>query len=37
MRGYSLILRQGGHNFLTWNHEMTQALQWLSARQVAGR
>ena len=27
MRGYSLILGQGGHNFRTWGHELTQALK----------
>lgn len=36
MRGYSLIFGEGGHNFYTWGRELTQALQWLSARQVPG-
>ena|SRR5450755_47037 len=29
MRGYSLILAQGGHNFGTWQRELPQALTWL--------
>jgi enterochelin esterase-like enzyme len=32
MRGYSLILRQGGHNYFTWRRELPQSLTWLSAR-----
>jgi len=32
MRGYSLILRQGGHNYFTWRRELPQSLSWLSAR-----
>jgi enterochelin esterase-like enzyme len=32
MRGYSLILRQGGHNYFTWRRELPQSLLWLSAR-----
>jgi hypothetical protein len=30
MRGYSLIVRQGGHNFRTWARELPQSLEWLS-------
>jgi S-formylglutathione hydrolase FrmB len=30
MRGYSLILPQGGHNFRTWGRELPQSLLWLS-------
>lgn len=30
MRGYSLILPQGGHNFRTWSRELPQSLLWLS-------
>ncbi len=36
MRGYSLILGEGGHNFRTWGQELAQVLRWLSARQRAG-
>jgi S-formylglutathione hydrolase FrmB len=36
MRGYSLVLGEGGHNFRTWGQELTLALEWLSARQVPG-
>jgi enterochelin esterase-like enzyme len=32
MRGYSLILPQGGHNFRTWHRELPQSLEWLLAR-----
>jgi hypothetical protein len=32
MRGYSLILRQGGHNFFTWRRMLPQSLEWLSRR-----
>jgi enterochelin esterase-like enzyme len=32
MRGYSLILRQGGHNYFTWHRELPQSLVWLSGR-----
>jgi enterochelin esterase-like enzyme len=32
MRAYSLFLPQGGHNFTTWDRELPQALEWLSAR-----
>ena len=28
----SLFLPQGGHNFTTWNRELPQSLEWLSAR-----
>ena len=30
MRGYSLIIRQGGHNFRTWVRELPPSLVWLS-------
>lgn len=32
MRGYSLILRHGGHNYSTWRRELPQSLVWLSRR-----
>jgi len=32
MRGYSLIIRQGGHNFRTWGRELPPSLVWLSRR-----
>jgi enterochelin esterase-like enzyme len=32
MRGYSLFLPQGGHNFISWGRELPQALEWLSLR-----
>lgn len=32
MRGYSLIVPQGGHNFQTWARELPQSLEWLSQR-----
>jgi len=32
MRGYSLIIRQGGHNFRTWDRELPPGLVWLSRR-----
>lgn len=32
MRGYSLIIPQGGHNFHTWSRELVPGLQWLSRR-----
>jgi enterochelin esterase-like enzyme len=30
MRGYSLIIPQGGHNFHTWGKELPPSLVWLS-------
>lgn len=30
MKGYSLILPQGGHNYHTWRRELPQSLEWLS-------
>jgi enterochelin esterase-like enzyme len=30
MRGYSLILSQGGHNYFTWRRELPQSLEWIS-------
>ena len=35
MRGYALILPEGGHNFRTWKRELGQALEWLSGRLAA--
>ena len=32
MRGYSLILPQGGHNYGTWDRQLPQSLEWLSRR-----
>ena len=32
MRGYSLILPQGGHNFTSWGRELPQCLVWLGQR-----
>jgi enterochelin esterase-like enzyme len=32
MRGYSLIIPQGGHNFRTWSRELVPSLEWLSRR-----
>lgn len=32
MRGYSLILARGGHNYYTWRRELPQSLEWLSRR-----
>jgi enterochelin esterase-like enzyme len=32
MRGYSLILSQGGHNYGTWQRELPQVLEWLNQR-----
>jgi S-formylglutathione hydrolase FrmB len=32
MRGYSLIVPQGGHNYGTWNRELPQSLEWLNRR-----
>jgi enterochelin esterase-like enzyme len=32
MRGYSLILAQGGHNFGSWQRELPQSLGWLGQR-----
>ena len=32
MRGYSLIIPEGGHNFRTWSRELTPCLKWLSRR-----
>jgi S-formylglutathione hydrolase FrmB len=34
MRGYSLIVAQGGHNYRTWNRQLPQSLEWLSQRLV---
>jgi enterochelin esterase-like enzyme len=32
MRGYSLFLPQGGHNFRTWQRALPQSLTWLGQR-----
>jgi enterochelin esterase-like enzyme len=32
MRGYSLLLPQGGHNFRSWTRELPQSLIWLGQR-----
>ncbi len=32
MRGFSLIVPQGGHNYRTWNRELPQSLEWLTRR-----
>jgi S-formylglutathione hydrolase FrmB len=32
MRGFSLIVPQGGHNYRTWNRELPQSLEWLNKR-----
>jgi S-formylglutathione hydrolase FrmB len=37
MRGYSLLLRQGGHNYGSWNRELPQSLEWLSHRLTPAR
>jgi enterochelin esterase-like enzyme len=34
MRGYSLILSQGGHNYGTWIRQLPQSLVWLNQRLV---
>lgn len=37
MRGYSLFLPQGGHNYGTWDRELPQCLEWLNQRLTAAR
>jgi enterochelin esterase-like enzyme len=32
MRGYALLLRQGGHNYGSWSRELPQSLEWLNHR-----
>jgi enterochelin esterase-like enzyme len=32
MRGYSLILAQGGHNYGTWVRQLPQSLEWIFQR-----
>jgi S-formylglutathione hydrolase FrmB len=32
MRGYSLIVTQGGHNYGTWQRQLPQSLEWLNQR-----
>jgi enterochelin esterase-like enzyme len=32
MRGYSLLVKQGGHNYRTWVRQLPQSLEWLSQR-----
>ena len=37
MRGYSLLVPQGGHNFRTWQRELPQSLEWLNSRLTPAR
>jgi len=37
MRGYSLILRQGGHNYFSWRRELPQSLEWMISRLTPAR
>jgi enterochelin esterase-like enzyme len=37
MRGYSLLVPQGGHNYGTWDRELPQSLEWLSHRLTPAR
>jgi enterochelin esterase-like enzyme len=37
MRGYSMVLPQGGHNYGTWQRELPAGLKWLSQRLTAAR
>jgi enterochelin esterase-like enzyme len=37
MRGYSLLVPQGGHNFRTWQRELPQSLEWLNQRLTPAR
>jgi enterochelin esterase-like enzyme len=37
MRGYSLFLPQGGHNYRSWVRELPQSLEWLSSRLTPAR
>jgi enterochelin esterase-like enzyme len=32
MRGYSLLVKQGGHNYGTWVRQLPQSLEWLNQR-----
>jgi hypothetical protein len=32
MRGYSLLVKQGGHNYRTWVRQLPQSLEWLNQR-----
>jgi len=37
MRGYSMVLAQGGHNYGTWHRELPPGLEWLSQRLAPAR
>ncbi len=37
MRGYSIVLARGGHNYGSWRRELPLALKWLSQRLTAAR
>jgi enterochelin esterase-like enzyme len=37
MRGYSLLVKQGGHNYRTWVRQLPQSLEWLNQRLAAPR
>jgi enterochelin esterase-like enzyme len=37
MRGYSLILAQGGHNYGTWQRQLPQSLEWMNQRLTPAR
>lgn len=37
MRGYALLVRQGGHNYGTWDRELPQSLEWLNQRLTPAR
>jgi hypothetical protein len=32
MHGYSLLVKQGGHNYRTWVRQLPQSLEWLNQR-----
>src|SRR6202167_4167196 len=32
MRGHSLLVKQGGHNYRTWVRQLPQSLEWLNQR-----
>jgi S-formylglutathione hydrolase FrmB len=37
MRGYSLIVAQGGHNYGTWQRQLPQSLEWMNQRLTPAR
>jgi S-formylglutathione hydrolase FrmB len=37
MRGYSLIVTQGGHNYGTWQRQLPQSLEWMNQRLTQAR